>query len=100
MRKRQNKRLILLQRQFIEQIMQKFNKNTLKLTENLSTKDIRLEQNSEKALEKDIKAYQREIEFLIYLTTAIRPDLAFSVGNCARYILNPSIEHFRALEKI
>jgi hypothetical protein len=57
MRNRQNKRLVLSQRQFIEQIMQKFNKNALKPTENPSTKGIRLEQNSEKALETDIKAY-------------------------------------------
>jgi Reverse transcriptase (RNA-dependent DNA polymerase) len=56
-RNRQNKRLVLLQRQFIVYIMQKFNKNVLKSTENPLTKDIRLEQNSEKALEANIKAY-------------------------------------------
>jgi hypothetical protein len=37
--------------------MQKFNKNALKSTENPLTKDIRLEQNLEKALEANIKAY-------------------------------------------
>jgi hypothetical protein len=42
-RNRQNKRLVLLQRQFIEYIMQKFNKNTLKSTENPLTKGICLE---------------------------------------------------------
>jgi hypothetical protein len=62
--------------------MQKFNKNALKPIENPSTKGVHLEQNSEKASEADIKAYQREIGSLIYLTTATRPDLAFSVGNC------------------
>jgi Reverse transcriptase (RNA-dependent DNA polymerase) len=56
-RNRQNKRLVLSQRQFIEQIMQKFNKNALKLIENLLTKGICLEQNLEKASETDIKAY-------------------------------------------
>jgi hypothetical protein len=63
--------------------MQKFNKNALKSTENPLIKDIYLEQNSEKALEVNIKVYQREIESLIYLITAIRPDLAFSIENCA-----------------
>jgi hypothetical protein len=37
--------------------MQKFNKNALKSTENPLIKDIRLKQNSEKALEANIKAY-------------------------------------------
>jgi hypothetical protein len=56
-RNRQNKRLVLSQRLFIKHIMQKFNKNTLKSTENPLTKGIRLKQNSEKALEANIKAY-------------------------------------------
>ena len=33
----------------------------------------------------------------MYLMTATRPDLTFSVGNCARYMSNPSQEHFKAL---
>ena len=37
--------------------------------------------NKEKATEKDIKEYQKEIRSLLYLITAIRPDLAYSVEN-------------------
>jgi hypothetical protein len=37
--------------------MQKFNKNALKSTENPLIKDIRLELNSEKALEVNTKTY-------------------------------------------
>ena len=99
-RERENRKIILSQRQFIDQIMRKFNKNALKPTENPTQKGIKLQPNLEKASEADIKEFQKEIGSLLYLTTATRPDLAYSVGNCARYMSNPSIEHFNALNKI
>lgn len=36
----------------------------------------------------------------MYLTTATRPDIAFSIGQCARFMANPGVDHFRALDRI
>ena len=32
--------------------------------------------------------------------TTTRPDIAYSLGVCARFMSNPSIEHFKALDRI
>ena len=36
----------------------------------------------------------------MYLMTSTRPDLAYAVGLCARFMSNPGAEHFRALNRI
>ena len=41
--------------------------------------------------------YQQQIGSLIYLTTFTRPNLAYSVNYLARFMSNPSIEHYKAL---
>ena len=99
-RDRENRKITLSQRNFIEQIMHKFNKNALKPTDNPSQKGVKLEPNQEKASKADIRDFQQQIGSLLYLTTVIRPDLAYSIRNYARYMSNPSIEHFHALNKI
>ena len=35
------------------------------------------------------------MEFLIYITIFTRPNLVYSVNYLARFIANPSIEHFK-----
>jgi hypothetical protein len=36
----------------------------------------------------------------MYLMTKTRPDLAYSIGLLARYMANPGLEHWKALEKL
>ena len=36
----------------------------------------------------------------MYLITAIKSDLAFSISNCARYISNSNAEHYKVLKRI
>jgi len=55
---------------------------------------------TEQAELKDINLYQQQIGSLMYLMTATRPDIAFSVSNCARFMSNPNKEHFNALNRI
>ena len=47
-----------------------------------------------------VQQYQREIGSLMYLMTKTRPDLAYPVGLCARFMANPGPEHFKALAKV
>jgi len=53
--------------------------------------------NKEQASYSDIKQYQEEISSLIYLAINTRPNIAFIVGLLARFMSNPSIDHFRAI---
>ena len=61
---------------------------------------VRLEKNFEQANPNTIKLYQQQIGSLIYLMSSTRPDIAFIVNNYARYMSNPSEEHFKALNRI
>ena len=47
----------------------------------------------------DLTLYRSMIGNLLYLT-ASRPDIAFSVGVCARYQANPKESHIRAVNRI
>jgi hypothetical protein len=49
---------------------------------------------------KIIKDFQQEIGSLIYLTIFTRPDLVYSVNYLARFMSNPSLEHYNYLNNI
>ena len=53
-----------------------------------------------KATDKDIKDFQRQIGNLIYLMDKTRPDLAYPVGYLARYMANPSPQHFKLIKGV
>jgi len=44
--------------------------------------------------------YQQQVGALIYLAIKTRPDIAFAVENCARYMSKPDKYHFAALDRI
>lgn len=48
----------------------------------------------------DTKLYQSAIGSLLYLSTKTRPDIAFAVGNVARFSKQPSIQHWKAVKRI
>ena len=99
-RDRANKLLCMSQQKFIEEILQRFGKNTLKPTKTPAEQGVRLEKSDENATEADIKLFQQQIGSLMYLMTSTRPDLSFAVGQCARFMSNPAPEHFKALNRI
>ena len=99
-RNRQNKALTITQRGFINKILNKYNKTSLKPTSNPLKLGVKLEKYLEKASLEDINKYQQEIGSLIYITTFTRPDLAFPINYLARFMSNPSIDHFKALNII
>jgi hypothetical protein len=99
-RNRSKKSIILTQKRFILNLLNRFNKLDLKPAKNPLVLGIKLEKNLEQATELDIKEYQKQIGSLIYLVTATRPDLAYPVGLLARFMSNPDSTHFKALDRI
>jgi hypothetical protein len=59
---------------------------------------IKLSKNLEEStLTKD---FQQQIGSLIYLTIFTRPDLVYSINYLARFMSNPSLEHYNYLDYI
>ena len=54
---------------------------------------MKLKKNTEQASLKDIKQYQQEVGSLIYLFTKTRPNIAYNINTCARFISNPNKTH-------
>jgi hypothetical protein len=61
---------------------------------------VQLYKAKDKANKEDLTLYQQQISSLIYLSTKTRPNIAFAVSRCARFMSNPNITHFRALDRI
>jgi hypothetical protein len=94
------KKLYISQIKYIDKLLTKFNiynNNTYKNKDIPGEPGIKLSKNITIASNTDIKQYQKEIGSLLYLALKTRPDIAFSVSNCARFMSNPSQEHFKAI---
>jgi hypothetical protein len=100
-RDRSKRSLYITQRSFITKLLNKYNKldnkpKTLplpigaKISRNLDP----VEENT------IIKQFQQEIGSLIYLNIFTRPDLVYSVNYLARFMSNPSQEHYSYLDNI
>ncbi len=48
----------------------------------------------------DITTYQAAVGGLLYLSTKTRPDIAFAVGNAARFCASPGKDHWTAVKRI
>ena len=44
--------------------------------------------------------YQQAVGCLLYLSSATRPDITFSVNNVAKFTANPTKEHWTAVKRI
>jgi hypothetical protein len=99
-RNRKSRTIKLSQTKYSKILLEKYNKNNLNPISTPSDSNIKLNKNEEKASLEEINLYQQYVGSLIYLTTRTRPDLAFSVYNCARYMSNPSKQHYNAVNRI
>jgi hypothetical protein len=61
---------------------------------------LRLHKNKYTATEANILEYQKQIGSLLYLALKSRAEIAYSVCYCARFMSNPAIEHFKAVDRI
>lgn len=100
-RDRPNKSLIITQRSFISKILEKYNKLQNKPKNLPLPIGIKLSKNLE-SLDNNtiISDYQKEIGSLIYLTIFTRPDLVYSVNYLARFMSNPTLEHYNYLNNV
>ena len=96
---RESKTLILIQQKFTQQFLNKFALQA-KSFKNLCLQRVKLERNSAQAFVKNIKKYQQQIESLMYLMTCIKSDLCYSMKLLARFMANPSENHFKTLNQI
>ena len=100
MRDRANRAIYINQTKFTKELIDRFRFKNLKPYKTPAELGIRLDKNNLAATPSDIQDFQRQIGLLIYLITSTRPNLSYAVGLCARFINNPSLEYFRALNQI
>ena len=101
-RDRPNRKISLHQKAYTDKILSKYGYKTKENTKIFCPipQGAKIEPYEEKADEKDIKEYQRQIGNLIYLMDKTRPDLAYPIGYLARYMANPSPQHFKLLRRV
>ena len=87
-RDRAKKSLCMSQRKFIKKLLNKFQKSNLRSIKTPAEQGVRLEKYDQNATKADIKLYQQQIRFLMYLMTLTRLYLLYIVGLCARFISN------------
>ena len=92
--------LQITQQGFINRLLKRYNKDNIKPKTTPYILGLKYEPYTEKALPADINRFQQEIGSLIYLTIYTRPDLTYAVNFIARFMSNPSPEHFKALDQI
>jgi len=101
-RDRSKKSLVITQRSFINKILNKFNKVNNKAKTLPLPIGFKISKNSDLDLNNNtiIKDYQKEIGSLIYITIFTRPDLVYSINYLARFMSNPTLDHYNYLNKI
>ena len=90
----------LSQTKYLNEILSRFNKSSVHPVSTPAELGIRLEKNQSTTEPSAVTEYQKQIGSLMYLMTKTRPDIAFAVNCCARFMSNPDATHFRALERI
>ena len=99
-RDRTKRTITLSQVKYLKEIMSRFDKTSLHPVRTPAELGIRLDKSQTTAEASTVQYFQKQIGSLMYLMTKTRPDIAFAVNCCARYMSNPNATHFRALDRI
>ena len=99
-RNRAERAIYINQTRFIKELINQFNYKDLKLCRTPAELGIRLDKNDLAADPTKIENFQRQIGSLMYLITSTQPNLSYAVGLCARFMSNPRVDYFRALNHI
>ena len=88
------------QNKYLNSLLERFNKKDLNPVTTPVEAGVRLDKATDIANKNDLQLYQQQVGSLIYLATKTRPDIAYAVNRCARYMSNLDLTHFRALDCI
>ena len=90
--------LFISQSKYAKELIKKFGMETSTAVQNPMGTSCKISADLE-GIDADPTLYRSMIGSLLYLT-ASRPDIAFSVGVCARYQANPKESHVKAVKRI
>nr|GEZ46301.1 retrovirus-related Pol polyprotein from transposon TNT 1-94 [Tanacetum cinerariifolium] len=99
------KKLHILQEQYIEKVLRRFNMDKAKVVSSPLTLNFKLTDkdcpSSKKNIEKmDRVPYASAVGSLMYAMVCTRPDLAHAVGVVSRFLSNPGKKHWEAVKWI
>lgn len=88
------------QSNFAEGVLQKFGMNNCKPSDNPVDSSQKLIKASHQDEAVDQDTYQSAVGSLLYLSTKTRPDIAYAVGNVAKFTSKPTKQHWIAIKRI
>ena len=86
------------QQNYVQKMLERFGMQDSKPVSTPSAPDSKLIKKTADDEEANQKKYQEVVGSLLYLSTQTRPDIAFSVGNVARFCSEPTQVHFSAVK--
>ncbi|KAG8502689.1 hypothetical protein CXB51_000482 [Gossypium anomalum] len=90
--------IVLSQSHYIEKVLKKFDLLNCISASTPMDPQIKLVSNAGRKI--DQLKYASLIDFLMYIMTCTRPDIAYVVGKLSRYTSNPSSLHWQALNRV
>src|SRR4051812_37190983 len=86
------------QSHYVEKVMSRFGFNDGKTSPTSYDPSLTLRKNKKEPT--DQLKYSQVVGSLMYLASATRPDISFSVRKLSRFMSNPGIDHWHALERV
>lgn len=97
---RKKKSIFIHQTKYTKKILKLYNKTSLQPASTPYEAGVKLRKATQQASKEEIQDYQQQIGSLLYLALKTRPDIAFAVNKCSRFMSNPDASHFKALDRI
>ena len=88
------------QKTYTNSILKRFGMECAKSISTPVNTSVKLLKGTEDSEYFDREIYQSAVGSLLYLATKTRPDIAFAVGNVARYTNKPTRQHWTAIKRI
>eukprot|EP00731_Ephydatia_muelleri_P016374 Em0009g798a len=86
--------------EYIKAVLKNFGMEKCKPANTPVTSGTKLLKATDESKRVDCKLYQSAVGCLLYLSGWTRPDIAYSVGNVARFCSDPTEEHWTAVKRI
>ena len=99
-RDRKNRKLIISQQQYIDEILKRFNMSESRTVSTPMEKASLSELDKENEKAPENTPYRQAIGSLIYLVSGTQPDLAYCVRKLSQYLDNPQKNHRTAVKRV